>query len=138
VIDALRFEWVRIRTLRSTYWLIGLAVLLSAVVALTIALATRTDPARLGAVTVGNILTGGGSFAIPLMPIFVAIIGVMAPITSIGWHHPADADGHPATLDAAHRQDHPDRTRGDLRHRPLGRHQLCNRGVVLDRGAQPG
>ena len=55
MIDALRFEWVRIRTLRSTYWLIGLAVLLSAVVALTIALATRTDPARLGAVTVGNI-----------------------------------------------------------------------------------
>jgi ABC-2 type transport system permease protein len=78
MIDALRFEWVRIRTLRSTYWLIGLAVLLSGVVALIIAVATRTAPNRLGAVTVGNILTGGGSFAIPFIPIFVAIIGVFA------------------------------------------------------------
>ena len=76
--DALRFEWVRIRTLRSTYWLIGLAVLLSAVVALIIAVATRNEPDRLGVVTVGNILTGGGSFAIPFIPIFVAIIGVFA------------------------------------------------------------
>ena len=78
MIDALRFEWVRIRTLRSTYWLIGLAVLLSGVVALIIAVATRNDPDRLNVVTVGNILTGGGSFAIPFIPIFVAIIGVFA------------------------------------------------------------
>jgi ABC-2 type transport system permease protein len=78
VIDALRFEWTRIRTLRSTYWLIGLAVLLSAVVALIIAVATRNTPDRLSAVTVGNILTGGGSLVLPLIPIFVAIIGVFA------------------------------------------------------------
>ena len=78
MIDALRFEWTRIRTLRSTYWLIGLAVLLSAVVALIIAVATRNDPDRLGVVTVGDILTGGGSFALPFIPIFVAIIGVFA------------------------------------------------------------
>jgi ABC-2 type transport system permease protein len=78
MIDALRFEWTRIRTLRSTYWLIGLAVLLSAAVALIIAVATRNAPDRLGAVAVGNILTGGGSFAIPFIPIFVAIIGVLA------------------------------------------------------------
>jgi ABC-2 type transport system permease protein len=78
MIDALRFEWTRIRTLRSTYWLIGLAVLLSAVVALIIAVATRNDPDRLNVVTVGNILTGGGSFALPFIPIFVAIIGVFA------------------------------------------------------------
>ena len=63
MIDALRFEWTRIRTLRSTYWLIGLAVLLSGVVALIIAVATRSDPDRLNVVTVGSILTGGGSFA---------------------------------------------------------------------------
>ena len=78
MIDALRFEWVRILTLRSTYWLIGLAVLLSGVIALIIAVATRNDPDRLNVVTVGNILTGGGSFAIPFIPIFVAIIGVFA------------------------------------------------------------
>jgi hypothetical protein len=85
VIDALRFEWTRIRTLRSTYWLIGLAVLLSAVVALIIAVATRNDPNRLGVVTVGDILTGGGSFALPFVPIFVAIIGVFA--TGHGYRH---------------------------------------------------
>ena len=76
--DALRFEWMRIRTLRSTYWLIGLAIVLSAAVALIIAIATRDDADALGAVTVGNILTGGGSFAIPFVPIFVAIIGVFS------------------------------------------------------------
>jgi ABC-2 type transport system permease protein len=78
MIDALRFELTRIRTLRSTYWLICLAVLLSAAVALIIAVATRNAPDRLGAVTVGNVLTGGASFAIPFIPIFVAIIGVLA------------------------------------------------------------
>ena len=41
-----RFEWVQIRTLRSTYWLIGMAVLLSGVVPLIIAVATR--PTRTG------------------------------------------------------------------------------------------
>jgi ABC-2 type transport system permease protein len=78
VTDALRFEWVRIRTLRSTYWLIGLAILLSAGVALIIAVATRNDANPLDVVTVGNILTGGGSFAIPFVPIFMSIIGIFA------------------------------------------------------------
>ncbi|MGH8774780.1 MAG: ABC transporter permease [Jiangellaceae bacterium] len=76
--DALRFEWMRIRTLRSTYWLIGLAILLSAAVALIIAIATRNDDNPLDAVTVGNVLTGGGGFAIPFVPIFMTIIGIFA------------------------------------------------------------
>jgi ABC-type transport system involved in multi-copper enzyme maturation permease subunit len=78
VTDALRFEWVRIRTLRSTYWLIGLGVLLSAAVALIIAIATRNDDDAMSAVVVGNVLTGGGSFAIPFVPIFMTIIGIFA------------------------------------------------------------
>lgn len=78
MIDALRFESVRIRTLRSTYWLIALAVLLTAAVAFIIAFATRNDSDALVSVTIGEVLTGGGSFAIPFIPIFMAIIGVFA------------------------------------------------------------
>lgn len=74
--DALRFEWMRIRTLRSTYWLIGLAILLSAAVAFIIAFATRND--ELDTLTVGNVLTGGGSFALPFVPIFMTVIGIFA------------------------------------------------------------
>lgn len=76
--DALRFEWVRIRTLRSTYWLIGLGILLSGGVALIIAIATRSDADPLDVVTVGNVLTGGGSFALPFIPIVLTIIGLFA------------------------------------------------------------
>jgi ABC-type transport system involved in multi-copper enzyme maturation permease subunit len=78
MIDALRFEWVRIRTLRSTYWLGAFAVVLTAAVAFIIAFATRNDSDALGSATVGEVLTGGGSFAIPFVPIFMAITGVFA------------------------------------------------------------
>ena len=75
MIDALRFEWVRIRTLRSTYWLIGLGVLVTAGVAFIIAFATRNDDPGPG--TVASVLTGGAEFA-TFIPIFMAIIGVFA------------------------------------------------------------
>ncbi|MGH9251028.1 MAG: ABC transporter permease [Acidimicrobiales bacterium] len=74
--DALRFEWMRIRTLRSTYWLIGLALVLSAVVALIFGLATRADP--LDVVTIGRALTAGGDFGVPFPAIFMAIVGIFA------------------------------------------------------------
>ncbi|NDL60125.1 ABC transporter permease [Phytoactinopolyspora mesophila] len=73
--DALRFESVRIRTLRSTYWLIGLGLILTAGVALIIAIATRDD--TLDDVLVRDVLTGGGDFA-TFIPIFIAIIGIFA------------------------------------------------------------
>jgi ABC-type transport system involved in multi-copper enzyme maturation permease subunit len=76
VTDALRFEWVRIRTLRSTYWLIGLALVLSAAVALIFGLATRSDP--LTVVIIGRALTAGGDFGVPFPAIFMAIIGIFA------------------------------------------------------------
>jgi hypothetical protein len=41
--DALRFEWVRLRTIRSTWWLIGCGLALNATIALLLALATRHD-----------------------------------------------------------------------------------------------
>lgn len=73
--DALRYEWVRIRTLRSTYWLIGLGLLITAGVAFIISFATRNDP--LDVEITGSVLTGGAEFA-TFIPIFVAIMGVFA------------------------------------------------------------
>ena len=73
--DALRFEWVRIRTLRSTYWLTGLGIVITAGIAFIIALVTRNEP--MTAVIVSNVLLGGGEFA-TFIPIFMAIMGVLA------------------------------------------------------------
>jgi ABC-2 type transport system permease protein len=75
MIDALRFESVRIRTLRSTYWLIGLGLLLTAGVALIITIASRDEP--IDDVLTMAILTGGGDFA-AFIPVFMAIIGIFA------------------------------------------------------------
>jgi ABC-2 type transport system permease protein len=75
--DALRFEWARIRTLRSTYWLIGAALLLNVVIALIGAYGTLNQPHA--PEFVGAIVTGGGPFVpIPLAAVFLAAIGVFA------------------------------------------------------------
>jgi ABC-2 type transport system permease protein len=75
--DALRFEWTRIRTLRSTYWLTGLALLLSAVVAGIVAWVMRDDPIDAGAG--GIILTGGSAFSpLPFTAVFMGILGAFA------------------------------------------------------------
>lgn len=75
--DALRFEWVRIRTLRSTYWLIASALFLNIAVALAVALLTRNDP--LDSQIVGVVVTGGGSNSpVPLVAVFLAVIGILA------------------------------------------------------------
>ncbi|PSL08370.1 hypothetical protein CLV30_101341 [Haloactinopolyspora alba] len=73
--DALRFEWVRIRTLRSTYWLIALGLVITAGVALIIAIAQRDDAVDAQLAT--SVLTGGAEFA-TFIPIFMAIIGIFA------------------------------------------------------------
>ncbi len=73
--DALRYEWMRIRTLRSTYWLTGLAIVVTAAIAFIIALVTRNDPTT--PVIISNVLLGGGEFA-TFIPIFMAIMGVLA------------------------------------------------------------
>jgi ABC-2 type transport system permease protein len=73
--SALRFEWVRLRTLRSTYWLIGIGLLITAGVAFIIAYATRNDP--LDADIAAQVLTGGADFA-TFIPVFMAIIGIFS------------------------------------------------------------
>lgn len=74
--DAVRYEWTRIRTLRSTYWLIGMGLLVSAGIALIFALVARDEP--LNTEEAAGLLTGGASVAIPFIAIFMAIIGVFA------------------------------------------------------------
>ncbi|WP_116947710.1 ABC transporter permease [Jiangella endophytica] len=73
--SALRFEWVRLRTLRSTYWLSGIGVLITAGVAFIIAYATRNDP--LDVDITAQVLTGGAEFA-TFIPVFMSIIGVFS------------------------------------------------------------
>jgi ABC-2 type transport system permease protein len=75
--DALRFEWVRLRTIRSTWWLIGCGLALNATIALLLALATRHDTPD--ARTVADTVTAGGaSLPLPLLAVFLAVIGIFA------------------------------------------------------------
>ncbi|MBB5957228.1 ABC-type transport system involved in multi-copper enzyme maturation permease subunit [Saccharothrix tamanrassetensis] len=75
--DALRFEWVRIRTLPSTWWLIASALLLGLAMALSVAVATHDEPR--GHEVVGVVLTGGGAnVPVPLIAVFLAVIGIFA------------------------------------------------------------
>lgn len=76
MIDALRFEWVRLRTLRSTFWLTGAGLFLSFAVAGAVAYFTRNSGPDVG--TTGIILTGGIPFSpLPLVAIFMGLIGVL-------------------------------------------------------------
>lgn len=75
--DALRFEWVRVRTLRSTYWLAGLSVLLAALVAGAIGAAFRGDP--IDPATSGAIVAGGAGFSpLPFTAVFMGLLGAFA------------------------------------------------------------
>lgn len=75
--DALRFEWVRLRTLRSTYWLIASALVLNAAVALLFAFAARND--QLDNEIVGSVVTGGGANPpLSLAGVFLAAVGILA------------------------------------------------------------
>jgi ABC-2 type transport system permease protein len=72
--DALRYEWMRLRTLRSTWWLTGLSLLIAGLLGLT-ALSLK---GTLTVVNYGDIVTGGGGGAIFLVAILLSIIGVFA------------------------------------------------------------
>jgi ABC-2 type transport system permease protein len=77
VTDALRFEWVRLRTLRSTYWLIGSALALNAAIAFLAAYATRAeDPAP--EVVVAVVTGGGANLPVPMAVFLLAVLGVFA------------------------------------------------------------
>jgi ABC-2 type transport system permease protein len=75
--SALRYEWTRIWTLRSTYWLIASALILNAAVAFLIAVVTRND--MLDNQIVGAVVTGGGAVSpLPFAAVFMAVLGIFA------------------------------------------------------------
>jgi ABC-2 type transport system permease protein len=76
VTDALRFEWVRLRTLRSTYWLIGSALVLNVAVALLVAYLSQDDAPR--AVVVAAVTGGGANIPVPMAVVLLAVLGVFA------------------------------------------------------------
>ncbi len=75
--DALRFEWVRIRTVRSTYWLVGLAVVLTGLVAWLVAYGSR-DEALTPELTGVQLNGAVGLVPVPLTPVLVGLLGVLA------------------------------------------------------------
>ncbi len=79
---ALKYEWVRIRTIRSSYWMSGMAVVLSAGITTLLAItinAADVDDADFTQVTTW-IFTAGAS--LPITPVmaapFFAVMGAMA------------------------------------------------------------
>ena len=74
VADAVRMEWVRLRTLRSTYVLLGTALCLSGAIAF---LFLANSPGRLDRGQVVEQLTAGSAH-LPLAAILVGVLGVLA------------------------------------------------------------
>jgi ABC-2 type transport system permease protein len=79
--SALRYEWMRLRTLRSTWWLTGLSLLIAGLLGLAafgIKHPPVGGPQALTITDYGDIITGGGGGAIFLVSILLSIIGVFA------------------------------------------------------------
>jgi ABC-type transport system involved in multi-copper enzyme maturation permease subunit len=87
--DALAYEWIRIRTIRSTYWLTGLALTFCVLVAVAVSWAMRVTigtsdgPSAQDLAEVGPWL--GTQFARAGAPHFVAYL--MAMIGILSWGH---------------------------------------------------
>ncbi|NUR07423.1 MAG: ABC transporter permease subunit [Nocardioidaceae bacterium] len=84
--EALTYEWLRLRTLRSTWWLTGLAVLLGIGIALLISLAARSEISGNGGASADDVrflpvavVSQGSAIFVPyLLAYVVAMIGVFA------------------------------------------------------------
>jgi ABC-type transport system involved in multi-copper enzyme maturation permease subunit len=87
--DALRYEWLRIRTIRSTYWLTGLAIAFAVLVSVAVAWAMRSSmggadaPSQADLAEVGPWL--GTQFARAGAPYFLAYL--LAMIGILSWGH---------------------------------------------------
>jgi ABC-type transport system involved in multi-copper enzyme maturation permease subunit len=87
VISALKYEWRRITTIRSSYWMSGMAVALSAGVTMILILVVNEansqgdlgDLAGVGVYTTWMVTAGGSSIAMPIVgAMFFAVMGAMA------------------------------------------------------------
>jgi ABC-2 type transport system permease protein len=87
--DALRYEWMRIRTIRSTYWLTGLAIVFAVGVAIAVSWAMRSAmggsdaPSEADLAEVGPWL--GTQFARAGAPYFLPYL--LAMIGILSWGH---------------------------------------------------
>ncbi|SDD96625.1 ABC transporter permease [Glycomyces harbinensis] len=76
MLDALRYEWTRLTTLRSTYWLTGIGVLCALAIPVIAGIAVSDMPLDPESLATG--LNGGAAFGIPFLAVFMAIIGIFA------------------------------------------------------------
>jgi ABC-2 type transport system permease protein len=83
VIDALRYEYVRLRTLRSTYWLIGIAMAFQLVMSVIIAAVVANSASALGDDTVFDVLATIGASA-GFAPLFIAFVIGLLGVFSTG------------------------------------------------------
>lgn len=77
MIDALRYEAVRVRTLGSTYWTIGLGLALCALISFGFGMDARGSdlPPELSSL----LLTGGGEgLPFPVLGLTISLIGILA------------------------------------------------------------
>lgn len=77
MIRAMRYELIRLRTIRSTWWLVFLSLLATGSIAWAVAANLVAEPLDVADATV--LLTGGASYS-PLVPpaVFMAVLGVLA------------------------------------------------------------
>ncbi len=84
--DALRYEWMRIRTVRSTYWLTGAVLAIAALTGFLVALAVRASGEDASADEIAELGPWiGTQFAAAGSPYFVAYL--LAIIGILGWGH---------------------------------------------------
>lgn len=77
MIAALRYEVARLRTLRSTWWLLGISLVVTVGVALAVALVARSTDVEVEYLAVA--LTGGSEFSgIPLPAVFAGLVGAFS------------------------------------------------------------
>jgi ABC-2 type transport system permease protein len=75
---ALRYEWMRLRTLRSTWWLTGLSLLIAGLLGLPAFGVKNNGNPQLSIQDYGDIVTGGGGGAVLLVSILLSMIGIFA------------------------------------------------------------
>lgn len=76
---ALRYEWVRLRTLRSTWWLLFVAVGLNGLVALAVARGVVEGSQKLDPEGVVTLITGGSGISpLSITAVLAGVVGVFA------------------------------------------------------------
>ena len=83
MIDALRYEYVRLRTLRSTYWLIGIAMTFQLVMSVIIAIVVARSDSAVDDDTVFDVLATIGASS-GFAPLFIAFVIGLLGVFSTG------------------------------------------------------